>query len=168
MHRPVAAPAEESWFIDTVALRRQTPAWAVSLLVHVMTLLVLALFVSRPDETPKATEIIARGVEDDPPPTEFDTALPLQALPDTAPAPAAMLHESPAPSVAVSTEFPNPAEPVANEAFADADGLFADVPLGKEIGAVPAATPSPKTGSWAARSGAGRRTLKPRRPSICA
>ncbi|MFN7812177.1 MAG: hypothetical protein ACK5SI_05890, partial [Planctomycetia bacterium] len=58
-------------FIDTSALLKQTPAWAVSLLVHVVALLAMALIVSKPDEKPKPRAIESVGPDNDSPLEEF-------------------------------------------------------------------------------------------------
>jgi len=123
---PVAVPAEDAGFIDTAALRRQTPAWAVSLLLHIVVLLMLALFVSRPDDKPKATDIIARGAEEDPFPTEFDAPLPRPVIPE--PTPAASLTDSP--TLLESSLSTFPAEPPVTAGFADMDSLLPGLPEG--------------------------------------
>ena len=121
----VAAPAEDAGFIDTAALRRQTPAWALSMLVHVVALLVLAVVVSTPDDKPHVTEIVSRAAEADPPPTEFDTTLPRPANPEPPPA---AFTDSPAP-----TEYglPTlPSEPDVTGGVPDVDGMLPGLPEG--------------------------------------
>jgi hypothetical protein len=123
---PVAVPAEDAGFIDTAALRRQTPAWAVSLLLHIVALLMLALFVSRPDDKPKATDISARAAEEDPSPTEFDAPLPRPVIPE--PTPAATLTDIP--TLLESGLSTLPAEPPVTAGFADVESLLPGLPEG--------------------------------------
>ena len=66
-----AEASDEGGFVDLSAVRRQTPAWAVSLLVHVVVLLMLALIVSKPDEKPKPRAIESVGPDNDSPLEEF-------------------------------------------------------------------------------------------------
>jgi hypothetical protein len=63
--------SEEGGFVDTSAMLKQAPAWAVSMLVHIVLLLMLALIVNKADEKPKPREIVSVGPESDQPLEEF-------------------------------------------------------------------------------------------------
>ncbi|MFN9368567.1 MAG: hypothetical protein ACK6CT_07335 [Planctomycetia bacterium] len=67
---------EEGGFVDTSAMVKQAPAWAVSMLVHIVLLLMLALIVNKPDEKPKPREIVSVGPESDQPLEEFTNDAP--------------------------------------------------------------------------------------------
>jgi len=74
-----AEPAEEEeggGFVDTSAMLKQAPAWAVSMLVHIVLLLMLALIVNKPDEKPKPREIVSMGPESDQPVEDFKDETP--------------------------------------------------------------------------------------------
>jgi hypothetical protein len=55
---------------------KQAPAWAVSMLVHIVLLLMLALIVNKPDEKPKPREIVSMGPESDQPVEDFKDETP--------------------------------------------------------------------------------------------
>ena len=78
------------------ALLRQTPAWVVSVLVHVIALLAMALFVTKPPEKPVAVAIFSSASESDEPVAEFTDDLPTE-MPQPDP---------------VATEEPVPDQPV--------------------------------------------------------
>ena len=78
------------------ALLKQTPAWAVSVLVHVIALLAMALFVTPPPEKPVAVAIVSSASESDEPVAEFTDELPTE-MPQPDP---------------VATEEPVPDQPV--------------------------------------------------------
>jgi hypothetical protein len=57
---------------------RQTPAWTVSILVHVVAILAMALFVTPPPEKPVAVAIVSSASESDEPVAEFTDELPTE------------------------------------------------------------------------------------------
>ena len=77
-------------------LLKQTPAWAVSVLVHVIAILAMALFVTPPPEKPVAVAIFSSASESDEPVAEFTDDLPTE-MPQPDP---------------VATEEPVPDQPV--------------------------------------------------------
>lgn len=77
--------SEEGGFVDTSAMLKQAPAWAVSMLVHIVLLLMLALIVNKADEKPKPREIVSVGPESDQPLEEFKDETPPSPVKDVDP-----------------------------------------------------------------------------------
>ncbi len=101
--QPPAEGEEEASLADEAV--KQAPAWAISMLVHIVVLLAMALMVSEPPKTDKPRVITSSGPEVEEEFTEFEDDLPDQSVETS----------DPTAEVAVTTEVAvTPVEVVAN------------------------------------------------------
>jgi hypothetical protein len=149
------------------SLLRQTPAWVVSILVHVIAILAMALFVTPPPEKPVAVAIVSSASESDEPVAEFADELPTEM-----PQPDATATEEPVPDQPVvvdpgviSDANDTTAAPLAVDASAFGDvsapasnllGSVTGVAGGKDLGGAYGKRGNP--GQAAAKGGGGKHT----------